>query len=67
MNKQDNKIKEVVKEILGSSDLSCSKSKPDKYDGWRCIDIPEKDWPIKTYCLGCLLNTLATLMGVSKY
>ncbi len=40
-----NTISIVSKVFFGTVDTGCCESKPGKYDGWRCDDIPIKDWP----------------------
>lgn len=52
----DKNFKEIIKLLLGHIEKKCRKGKSGKYDGWRCDEIPQQDFPIKEWCSGCLAS-----------
>ncbi len=52
------KEKQIVRLLLHYTNDSCIESKPGKFDGWDCISMPPKVWPMKKWCQGCLTQII---------
>jgi len=57
---------EVIEKLLGNMEKKCRLSKPGKYSGWKCDEIPEDDWPLDKWCSGCLASMVEDIVKTYK-
>ncbi len=57
---------EVIQKLLDHLEQKCRKSKPGKYSGWKCDEIPDEDWPLDDWCTGCLASRVHDILKTYK-